>query len=57
MLTSSQLGKRYEMGLYRQGRTHMYVSRGVGLEGLSAPRIRFMARPEIALITLQGAKA
>jgi hypothetical protein len=55
ILTSSQLGKRYEMGLYREGRTHMYVSRGVGLEGLSAPRVRFLAPPEITLITLRGA--
>jgi predicted MPP superfamily phosphohydrolase len=57
ILTSSQLGKRYEMGLYREGRTHLYVSRGVGLEGLSAPRVRFLAPPEITLITLEGAKA
>jgi predicted MPP superfamily phosphohydrolase len=54
ILTSSQLGKRYEMGLYRSGRTHMYVSRGVGLEGLSAPRVRFLAPPEITLVTMRG---
>jgi len=54
ILTSSQLGKRYEMGLYQSGRTHMYVSRGVGLEGLSAPRVRFLAPPEITLITMRG---
>jgi predicted MPP superfamily phosphohydrolase len=54
ILTSSQLGKRYEMGLYREGKTHLYVSRGVGLEGLSAPRVRFLAPPEISLISLQG---
>lgn len=56
ILTSSQLGKRYEMGLYREGKTHMYVSRGVGMEGMSAPRVRFLAPPEITLVTLQGAK-
>ncbi len=54
ILTSSQYGKKYEMGLYTIGRTHMYVSRGVGLEGLSAPRIRFLAPPEITLITLHS---
>ena len=54
VLTSSQLGKRYEMGLYQEGRTHMYVSRGIGLEGLSAPRVRFLAPPEITLVTVQG---
>jgi hypothetical protein len=56
ILTSSQLGKRYEMGHYHEGQTHMYVSRGVGLEGLSAPRIRFMAPPEITLVTLVGSQ-
>jgi predicted MPP superfamily phosphohydrolase len=52
--TSSQYGKQYEMGHYHQSRTNLYVSRGIGLEGLSAPRIRFLAPPEITLITLQG---
>jgi predicted MPP superfamily phosphohydrolase len=54
LLTSSQLGRRYVMGLYKEGRTHLYVSRGIGLEGLSAPRARFMAAPEMTLVTLQG---
>lgn len=54
ILTSSQLGKKYEMGLYRHGRTHLYVSRGVGLEGLSAPRVRFLAPPEVTLIDIAG---
>ncbi|MCI0393537.1 MAG: metallophosphoesterase [Chloroflexi bacterium] len=54
LLTSSQFGKRYEMGLYREGQTHLYVSRGVGLEGLSAPRVRFLAPPEITLVTIGG---
>jgi predicted MPP superfamily phosphohydrolase len=54
LLTSSKLGRQYVMGLYRRGRTHLYVSRGVGLEGLSAPRVRFLCRPEITLVTLKG---
>jgi uncharacterized protein len=53
ILTSSQLGRRYVMGLYREGRTHLYVSRGIGLEGLSAPRIRFLAPPEMTLVTIE----
>lgn len=52
LITSSQLGRRYVMGLYREGRTHLYVSRGLGLEGLSAPRVRFLAPPEMVLVTL-----
>ena len=51
ILTSSQLGRRYVMGYYYEGATHLYVSRGVGLEGLSAPRVRLMAPPEITLVT------
>ncbi|MCB9421975.1 MAG: metallophosphoesterase [Ardenticatenaceae bacterium] len=54
ILTSSQLGRQYVMGLYRNGRTHLYVSRGIGLEGLSAPRVRFLAPPEMTLITLRA---
>jgi hypothetical protein len=54
ILTSSQLGRKYVMGLYRHGRTHLYVSRGVGLEGLSAPRVRFLSPPEVTLLTLQA---
>ncbi len=54
ILTSSQLGRKYVMGSYRNGRTHLYVSRGLGLEGLSAPRVRFLAPPELTLITLES---
>ncbi len=54
LLTSSQLGRKYVMGLYHEGRTNLYVSRGIGLEGLSAPRVRFMAPPEMTLIVLNG---
>lgn len=54
VLTSSQLGRRYVMGLYKEARTHLYVSRGLGLEGMSAPRVRFLAPPEITLITVRS---
>ncbi|HSM54634.1 MAG TPA: metallophosphoesterase [Candidatus Sulfomarinibacteraceae bacterium] len=54
ILTSSQLGRRYVMGHYREGSTQLYVSRGVGLEGLSAPRVRFLAPPEITLVEVSG---
>lgn len=52
LITSSQLGRQFVMGPYRQGRTHLYVSRGIGLEGLSAPRVRFLSPPEMTMITL-----
>jgi len=55
LITSSQLGRDYVMGHYRLGTTNLYVSRGVGLEGLSAPRVRFLSPPEITLVTLHPA--
>jgi hypothetical protein len=57
VLTSSALGKQYEMGLYREQGTTMYISRGIGLEGLSAPRLRLLCEPEITLFTLSGSGA
>lgn len=54
LLTSSQLGRRYVMGHYQEGRTNLYISRGVGFEGLSAPRVRFLTRPEITLVTIHA---
>jgi hypothetical protein len=53
-LTSSALGKRYEMGRYVEQETTLYISRGIGLEGLSAPRMRLLCPPEIILFTLSG---
>jgi predicted MPP superfamily phosphohydrolase len=52
LLTSSRLGRRYVMGHYHEGRTHLYVSRGIGFEGLGAPRVRLFCRPEVALLEL-----
>lgn len=53
LITFSKHGKKYESGLYRTDEgPWMYVSRGVGLEGGVAPRVRFCARPEVALIEL-----
>jgi predicted MPP superfamily phosphohydrolase len=54
IMTSSKLGKRFEMGHYQVGQTDLYVSRGVGLEGMAAPRVRFLSPPEIALFSLNG---
>jgi predicted MPP superfamily phosphohydrolase len=53
LLTSSQLGRRFVMGLYKMGRTHLYISRGIGLEGLSAPRVRFLCPPEMTLVKIK----
>jgi uncharacterized protein len=51
LLTLSKFGKKYEAGLYHVGSTWLYVSRGIGMEGgPKAPRVRFCARPEVAVI-------
>ncbi len=55
ILTSSRYWKRYEAGYYREGDTHLYVSRGLGMEGFGAPRARFFCPPEVVAITLTGA--
>jgi len=54
--TSSRYWKRYEAGHYRQGRTHLYVSRGLGLEGFGTPRARFFCPPELVAVTIRAAE-
>ena len=52
IITFSKYGKEYEMGKYNVGPTTLYVCRGLGMEGLSLPRIRFLAPPELVLAEL-----
>lgn len=52
IVTLSRYGKQYEAGLYQVGTSHLYVNRGIGLEGGIAPRVRFFARPEITVVEL-----
>ena len=52
IITMSAFGKQYESGLYRLNPTTLYVSRGIGLEGLSLPRARFLCPPELVVIDL-----
>jgi uncharacterized protein len=54
LFSSSQLGNRFIMGRYELGATTLYTARGVGLEGLGAPRARFMCPPEIVLWEIRG---
>ena len=55
LITLSKFGKRFESGLHRVGATWLYVTRGVGMEGGPAPRVRFFARPEVTVIELAPA--
>jgi predicted MPP superfamily phosphohydrolase len=54
LFSSSQLGNRFIMGRYELGTTTLYTARGVGLEGLGAPRARFLCPPEIVLWEIKG---
>lgn len=54
LFSSSHLGSRFIMGRYELGTTTLYTARGVGLEGLGAPRARFLCPPEIVLWEIRG---
>ncbi len=57
VFSSSHLGNQFIMGRYELGNTTLYTSRGVGLEGLGAPRARFLCPPEIVLWEISGTSA
>lgn len=52
VVTLSAFDKAFERGLHRVGSTWQYTGRGIGMEGGAAPRVRFCARPEIAVLDL-----
>lgn len=52
LVTFSRYDKKYEAGLYHEGSTYMYVTRGVGMEGGKSPRVRFLCRPEVTVIDM-----
>ncbi len=54
LFTASDTGKRYEMGRYHVDGMTLYISRGIGMEGMAAPRARFLCPPEIVCIDLYG---
>lgn len=53
LITMSNFDKQYECGRYQVGQTTLYVSRGIGFEP-HFPRVRFFARPELAIIEIVG---
>jgi predicted MPP superfamily phosphohydrolase len=54
LYTSSLYGKRFESGRRAVGNLTLYVTRGIGLEGKGAPRVRFLCPPEIILWEIVG---
>jgi len=54
VITFSHTGREYAAGRFQVGDTTMYVSRGLGFGGGDLPRVRFLARPEIVSLSLEG---
>jgi predicted MPP superfamily phosphohydrolase len=54
LFAGSLYGKRYEVGRLAEGGMTLYVTRGIGMEGKGAPRVRFLSPPEITLWELRG---
>jgi predicted MPP superfamily phosphohydrolase len=48
----SRCGEYFDIGAHRVGGGTLYVNRGIGCEGGTAPRVRLMCRPEITLIEI-----
>jgi predicted MPP superfamily phosphohydrolase len=49
LFTSSLYGKQFESGRYHINGLTLFVTRGIGMEGKAAPRVRFLCPPEITL--------
>jgi predicted MPP superfamily phosphohydrolase len=56
LITASNRGKQFESGLHKLGNTYEYTNRGIGMEGGMAPRVRFLARPEVTVFDIAGTK-
>lgn len=49
LFTASLYGRKLQSGRYELNKLTLYISRGIGLEGAGAPRVRFLCPPEIIL--------
>ncbi len=57
LVTGSRYGKQYVSGLHFLGGTAEYTSRGIGMEGLGLPRLRFVNNPpEIVFFELTASQ-
>ncbi|MAT44589.1 MAG: hypothetical protein CL609_19825 [Anaerolineaceae bacterium] len=53
LFTGSLYGRNLQAGEYWFHNTMLYITRGIGLEGLGAPRVRFLCPPEIIEWTIR----
>ncbi len=51
-VTFTKLGTRFASGLFHLGESVLHISRGLGMEGHFAPRVRFLCPPEITLLQI-----
>jgi predicted MPP superfamily phosphohydrolase len=54
IFTGSLYGRRYDAGRIQEGNCTLYITRGIGLEGAAAPRVRFLCPPEIIEWDISG---
>jgi predicted MPP superfamily phosphohydrolase len=54
LYSGSLYGKRFEAGRRQVGGLTLYVTRGIGLEGQGAPRVRFLCPPEVIVWEISG---
>lgn len=54
LFTASLYGRQFRSGRYALKDMTLYITRGVGLEGKAAPRIRFLCPPEVILWEITG---
>lgn len=54
LVTGSLYGRRFQSGRYTIRDLVLYITRGIGMEGAGAPRVRFMCPPEIILWEISG---
>lgn len=56
LFAGSLYGKAFEAGRRQLNGLTLYVTRGIGLEGAGAPRVRFLCPPEIIVWEIDGFK-
>lgn len=49
LFTASLYGRAFASGRYNLKKLVLYITRGIGMEGAGAPRVRFLCPPEIIL--------
>ena len=54
LFTGSLYGRRFQMGRQKIGEMTLYITRGIGMEGAGAPRVRFLCPPEVILWEISG---